>query len=283
MQEPEVRRAVAAAIGVAASQGLTVDDAIVLHNSNKVTLRLLPADVVARVAPLTHGIARFELELAQRLAEAGCPVAGPDPRVTPDVYRRDGFDVTLWSYYEPLAPPEESPAAYGDALARLHAGMRTLDVPTPHFTDRVDEALQLVTDRDRSPALGDDVRELLRHTLDGHRRVVSERGGEQLLHGEPHPGNLLSTRDGLLFIDFETSCRGPVEFDLAHAPHDVAAYYPGADRDVLRHCRILMLAMITAWRWDETDQLPNGRQRGDEWLDQLRHELDAVGRHDHDS
>jgi len=277
MQAGEFQRAVTAAMRVATSQGLTVDDAVVVHNSNKLTLRLLPADVLARVAPLAHQNARFELELAQRLAEAGSPVAALDPRVPPDVYGRDGFEITLWTYYEQLAPPEETPLAYADALVRLHGGMRTIDVSTPHFTDRVDDALRLLADRDRSPAVDDDVRELLRHTLAGHSHVVSERGREQLLHGEPHPRNLLSTGGGLLFIDFETSCRGPVEFDIAHAPQDVAAYYPGADPDVLRHCRILMLAMITAWRWDETDQLPNGRQRGDEWLRQLRAELDDPG------
>ena len=66
------------------------------------------------------------------------------------------------------------------------------------------------------------------------RRAVSESGRpEQLLHGEPHPGNLLSTRTGPLFIDFETYCRGPIEFDLAHAPDDVGDHYPGVDRGLL--------------------------------------------------
>src|SRR4051812_29522178 len=63
-------------------------------------------------------------------------------------------------------------------------------------------------------------------------RVIGERGGaEQLLHGEPHPGNLLTTQRGLFFIDLEACCRGPVEFDLAHAPEDVGEHYPGADPD----------------------------------------------------
>jgi hypothetical protein len=41
MQASEVPRAVAAAMSTAASLDLTVDDAIVLHDSNKLTLRLL--------------------------------------------------------------------------------------------------------------------------------------------------------------------------------------------------------------------------------------------------
>jgi thiamine kinase-like enzyme len=104
--------------------------------------------------------------------------------------------------------------------------------------------------------------------------VVGERGGEQLLHGEPHPGNVLSTQDGLMFVDLETCCRGPVEFDLAHAPEEVGEHYPGVDRDLLRQCRILVLAMITTWRWDAGDQFPHGRQLGREWLSQIRSALD---------
>ena len=277
MQASEVPRAVAAAMSTASSLDLIVDDAIVLHDSNRLTLRLLPCDVVAQVAPIAHQVAQFEVVLAQRLAEIGCPVATLEPRVAPRVYERDGFVVTLWTYYEPVTSREVSPADYANALERLHAGMRKIDIPTPHFTDRVESAQRLVASRDRTPALADADRELLGDTLRSLRRVIGERGGEQLLHGEPHPGNLLSTKNGLLFIDLETCCRGPVEFDLAHAPEEVSEHYPGLDQDLLRKCRILVLAMITTWRWERGDQLPNGRQLGTEWLSQIRVALDREG------
>ncbi|MFC3493752.1 phosphotransferase family protein [Glycomyces rhizosphaerae] len=270
MQAPEVRRAVAAAMSIAASLDLAVDDAVVLNNSNKLALRLLPCDVLARVAPVAEQNAQFEIEVAQRLAEAGSPVAALDPRVEPGVYERDGFTVTLWTYYEPVTAQEHAPADYAEALERLHAGMRGIDVPTPHFFDRVEEAQQLVADRGRTPDLIDADRELLGDTLRNLRRAIGERGSEQVLHGEPHPGNVLATKHGLLFIDFETCCRGPVEFDLAHAPDALAEHYRGVDLDLLRECRILMLAMVTMWRWDRGDQLPNGRRLAAEWLGQIR-------------
>jgi len=278
MQASEVRRAVAAAMSTTSSLDLTVDDAIVLHDSNKLTLRLLPCDVLARVAPVAEQVAQFEVELAQRLTESGSPVAALDPRVGPRVHERDGFVVTLWTYYEPATPREVWSADYANALGRLHAGMRKLDVPAPHFTDRVEQAQQLVASRDHTPALADADRELLGNTLRSLRRVIGERGGaEQLLHGEPHPGNVLTTKNGLLFIDLETCCRGPVEFDLAHAPEEVSAHYPGVNQGLLRECRILVLSMITTWRWDSGDQLPNGRQLGTEWLSQIRAALDRNG------
>jgi thiamine kinase-like enzyme len=191
--------------------------------------------------------------------------------VEPRVYERDGFVLTLWTYYEPLLPREVSPADYANALERLHAGMRKLDVATPHFTDRVAEAQQLVASRDRTPALADADRELLSNTLRTSRRAIEDRGApEQLLHGEPHPGNVLSTKNGLRFIDLETCCRGPVDFDLAHVPEEVSGRYPDADQDLLRECRILVLAMVAAWRWDPGDQLPNGQRAARELLRALR-------------
>jgi aminoglycoside phosphotransferase (APT) family kinase protein len=271
MQASEVPRAVTAAMLTASSLDLTVDDAIVLQDSNRLTLRLLPCDVLAQVAPVAHQVARLEIELAQLLAESESPVAVLDPRVEPRVYERDGYVVTLWTYYEPVARREIPPADYAHALTRLHVGMRKIDVRTPHFTDRVEQAQQLVASRDHTPALADADRELLGDTLRRLRQAIGERGSaEQLLHGEPHPGNLLTTKHGLLFIDLETCCRGPVEFDLAHAPEDVSDHYPGIDQGLLRDCRILVLAMITTWRWDRDDQFPNGRQLGTEWLSQIR-------------
>ena len=151
-------------------------------------------------------------------------------------------------------------------------------VPTPHFTDRVEQAQQLVASRDRTPALADADRVLLGDTLRSLGRVTGGRGGaEQLLHGEPHSGNVLTTENGLLFVDLETCCRGPVEFDLAHAPEGVGGHYPGVSQGLLRACRILVLAMVTTWRWDRGDQLPNGRQLGTEWLGQIRAALGRNG------
>ena len=65
----------AAAMSTASALGLPVDDAVVLHNSNKLALRLLPGDVFARVAHVGQEVAQFEVELAQRLAETESPVA----------------------------------------------------------------------------------------------------------------------------------------------------------------------------------------------------------------
>jgi Phosphotransferase enzyme family len=269
MQASDVVRAIGAAKEVASDLDLAAADARVLHNSNKLTLRLLPCDVVARVAFAGLEALGLELEIGRRLAEIEAPVAKLEPRVDPRVYRRNGFVLTLWTYYE-QARQEVSPADYANALERLHAGMAQVDVPVPHFSDRVAEAQELVASPDRTPGLADSERTLLSSTLRNQRGEIGERSAaEQLLHGEPHAGNLLNT-SGPLFIDLETCCRGPVEFDVAHVPEPVSECYPGADHELLRACRLLVLAMVAAWRWDLDDQLPNGERAGQELLGALR-------------
>jgi hypothetical protein len=270
VEAPEATRAIDAATSIAVSLGLPADDATVLQNSNKLALRLLPCDVFARVAPVAHEHGPFEVALALRLAETGSPVAALEPRVEPRGYTQDGFEVTLWTYY-PSSTDELAPAAYAGALERLHAGLRALDLPTPHFTDRVAQAEQIVTSRELTQERSDADRELLASTLQRLRRAIGERGAvEQLLHGEPHPGNVLNTADGPRFIDLETCCLGPVEFDLAHVPEAVVEHYPGVDHGLLRDCRELVIAMVVAWRWEPGDQLPNGVPFGQELVRVLR-------------
>ena len=271
MEAEFVSRAMAAATALAAELHLRADDAVVIHNSNKLALRLLPCGVFARVAVAGHEVAALEVELAVRLAETASPVAALEPRVEPRVYQRDGFAVTLWTYYQAVAAGPDSPGAYAHALKRLHAGMRSVQIATPHFLDRAAEAQRLVSHPDQTPALAEADRHLLLSTLHSAGERIRSRGAaEQLLHGEPHPGNLLRTGDGLLFIDFETCCRGPVEFDVAHVPQQVSARYPDLDHVLLAECRRLVLAMVAAWRWDIDDEFPDGHQHGQDILSLLR-------------
>src|SRR5207247_6477202 len=126
-----LRRAVDAAMSIAASLGQAVENAVVLRDSTKLALRLVPCDVLARVAH-AGGLNPLEVGLAQRLADAGSPVVAPEPRVELRVYSRGGFLVSFWSYYESgtlwsnyeSRPSPGGPTArYAHALERLAAGM----------------------------------------------------------------------------------------------------------------------------------------------------------------
>lgn len=293
MEPSEVQRAVDAARATASELGLQVSDAVVVHNSDRIAVRLIPCDVLARIAPSSWQTGmEFEAEVGRRLAETDSPIGELDPRVDPVVHVRDAFAITLWTYYEPVVADRPgsvadeqlgmssdlAPADYAHALFRLHAGLRQIEVAAPHITVRVTGWAEGAGDRERTPELRDRDRELLTDTFRRVRAAISGWGsGEQLLHGEPHPGNVLSTRRGPLFIDLGTCQRGPIEYDLAYVPEDVAQHYLEANQDLVHQFRILMWAGVTTMRWYRDDQYPNRDYWRIEALDQLRAALDRYG------
>ncbi|WP_055530411.1 phosphotransferase [Streptomyces graminilatus] len=278
MEPGELRRAVEAGRATASELGLRACDATVIHNSDRVALRLLPCDVLARVAPAKQlADSEFEAEIARRLAAVDAPVAELDARVEPRVHSRAAFAISYWTYYEPVGSGI-APADYADVLRRHHAALRQTDIDAPRFTDRVAMALREVNDHERSPELPDSDREFLSDTLSAlSAEIGTDEAGDQLLHGEPHPGNLLNTRRGPLFADLATCCRGPIEFDLAHAPEEVGEHYAGADPALIHRCRALNWAMFSAWRWRRTDQMPDRSHWRAEGLNRLRTALDHPG------
>lgn len=82
MQASRDRSVVRAAMSSASALGLSADDAIVLRGSNRLTMRLKPCDVVARITPMAYQAgADLEVEVARRLAETDRPVVALESRV----------------------------------------------------------------------------------------------------------------------------------------------------------------------------------------------------------
>jgi hypothetical protein len=154
MQAAEARRAVAAAMSTASALDLAVHDAVVLSDSNRLVVRLTPCDIVARVTPMTHhASAGREVDLVKLLAQTDSPVAPLEDRVEPRVFVRDGFTIAMWTYFEPVRSRTLPPAEYAQALERLHAGLRQIDITTPHFMDRVAATQRVDAGRDHSGEL----------------------------------------------------------------------------------------------------------------------------------
>jgi hypothetical protein len=276
MEAAEAQRARVAAMSTASELGLDADDAVVLSDSNRMIFRLTPCDVVARVAPVGYrvfsaaGGTEREVELVQRFAEADGPVAALEPRVGPRVFVRDRFVIAMWTYFEPVESQALQANDYAQALERLHDVMRRIDVETPHFTDRVADTQDWVGRREVTPDLTDDDRDLLADRLGSLRQSIIDRGAaEQLLHGEPHPWNVLNTKHGPLFVDFENCVRGPVEFDLGWVPKAVGDCYPNVDQDLVGECRGLVFAIVAAHGWRRGDHKP-GRESAGAFLDVVR-------------
>ena len=242
-----------------------------LSDSNRLVVRLTPCDTVARVASVTHfASAEREVALVRQLAATESPVALLDPRVEPRLVERDGFEIALWAHHGQTF--ERTTEAYAGALERLHAGLRTVELEVPRFLDRVAATRHELEDRSATPDLVEADRVLLIDRLcDLSASIVDRHAPEQLLHGEPHPWNVLDTDRGPLFIDFENVCTGPVEYDLAWVPVDVSRRYRDADHELVETCRGLVATIITMHRWHRDDQHPSGREGGVAFLDVVRH------------
>ena len=91
----------------------------------------------------------------------------------------------------------------------------------------------------------------------------------QRLHGEPHYGNRVMTAQGVRWIDFESCCVGPLEWDLAFQSAEVIATFSDVDRDLLRRLRRLNSARVATWCWG-TARFPEMRRHGEYHLQALR-------------
>lgn len=276
MEEALVRRAIETVRATARELGLPAQEAVVIHNSDRIAVHFLPNDLLARIAPQTVAEdLRFEAELAHQLAANNSPVGLLEPHAQSRVFLRDGFAFTLWIYYEPAGPI--APADYADALWRLHAGLRQLDVAAPHINRRIATWSERLHDPHQTPDLPEAERELLSATLMRVQNAMRQHQSvDQLLHGEPHPGNLLSTSQGPLFIDFHTCQRGPIEYDIAFMPEEAAIHYPDANQQLVQEFRILMWAGFTIMRWYPWDQFPDRDHWRGEGLKRMRAALDQA-------
>lgn len=218
------RRAVDAAVAVAREHGLRVDEPVVLADLFSVMVHLKPALVVARVSTWTSKLRqpiedwlRREIEVTGFLVDQGLPVIGPSPELPPGPHTYDGFGINFWTYVRPEPDRTATMADCSAMLVDLHAGLRKypgeLPVLAPARNDlpyglaALDQAGDLL-----SPARIARIREI----AESFRQDVEAPAGVlQPLHGDVHPNNLIPTRDGFMWIDFEDVCLGPVEWDLA--------------------------------------------------------------------
>jgi Phosphotransferase enzyme family len=261
LRDERSRGAVAAALAVAGAHGLRVTEPTVLNDLFSVMVHLRPAPVVARVPTWTARLRTTVADWLQRevgvtafLSEQGAPVVAPSRELPPGPHRHDGFLVSFWTYLQPDPDRTATAADCSAMLVDLHAALRSYPGQLPTLASAVIdlrwlEALDLAAD-----VLSDaDVARL--HASAERLGPFLEAPGEvQPVHGDAHPGNLIATRDGLVWIDFEEVCRAPVEWDLATMMDAgaVAAHHR-PDPAVLARCtelRALQVALVLIGLYD---------------------------------
>jgi hypothetical protein len=265
-------RAVAAARRVAASSGYASLSPVVLQETNNTIVWLRPHGVIAKVGKWAHSPESLgrEHRVATQLAAEGAPVAAPVADISPAVDDETGFVVTMWDQLDHDPHRDVGAADLGRSLRDLHEGLSRITESLPSFQRSFDLARPVLHDDTAMAPLPLADRSLLRDAFDGLvAEVVQRRWSERPLHGEAHDGNVLITPAGLRWVDFESVCIGPIEWDLAFLPPAAAAASSDVDAELLATLRTLNSARVATWcyaRWEFEELRWHGRHH----LEQVR-------------
>jgi len=264
--------AVEAAEQMASTLGLSVGEPRVLRATNNTVVWLDPSPVVAKVAPAPGRLLEWEQSVAIALEQVGAPVVGPSLLTPPRVHQLDGWAMTFWPYH-PQGVADPSPGALASALRDLHEALgRVSDTEVlslPAWDIALQDVIRRLSDEGYATSLNAEDRDLLTETIVRYQEIAETSGRHCALHGSPHDLNILVVAGEPLFIDFETACFGPVEWDLCHLPPLVAVSYGAFDADALAVSRLVVSAMTAALCWD-------GIKRGEDMRFHAEHHLEVV-------
>ena len=273
--------AVRAAVTVAARYGNTAAEPAILADGANIIVYLRPAPVVAKVAASTLAVRpdnedrlQRELDVCAFLAAEGAPVAPPSAEIPATTHRHDGQMMSFWRYLPPadpagrLRPDEET---IGSMLRDLHAALRRYPRTQEYLTPLRDIPAFLARPQTR---ISQERKAALAAAYHRLTAELTQAPPRQALHGDAGGGNLMATDRGWIWHDFEDTCSGPVEWDLAAStssryqdgPRVLAAYCDAIDGSQLAVCEQLRWLHLTVWYSLYAERLPDLGPRAAELL-----------------
>jgi hypothetical protein len=265
--------AVKAATEVARHFGIISTDPLLLQETNNTVVWLRPEPVVAKVAVRAHSQVdlRLEYAVAAELAALDAAIARPMPATPPVTHAGTGFVVTFWERIEGPDRTDVPAPELAGSLRSLHTALNRTEVALPPFSAMLVKAREVLDNDAVMAALPLEDRTFLRDVYDrGLIALEGVRFDGRRLHGEPHNGNRIETSTGLRWIDFESCCCGPLEWDLAFQPPEVVRLFPEADGGLLALLRRLNSARVATWCWAGARH-PEMRHHGAQHISLLRH------------
>ena len=253
---------VEAAVEIAKSFGLEICEPQLLRSTNNVVAWLRPSSVVAKVGIRHQPEFCWEIRIASELHAIGAPVVEPASEIPSVVHSRNEFDITYWRYYPQPTVVDIAASKLASALWRLHEAYAhisaELKADLPSYSVELECVSHLLRESERLILLADADRELLLNAfnwLNERLQNLSRSHTHVTIHGSPHSYNILVVDNEPRFIDFETTCVGPLEWDLAHMDHDVSrAYTPVPNEELLETCRKMISVITAAWCWADADR-----------------------------
>lgn len=234
-------RATSEVIDLLRSEGLEIDRSEVIADTNRLVLKLEPSGLIVKIAaPEVAERMNRELAVATHVAASGGPAAPPAPPCTARVSASAVF--SLWA---PVAHSgEPSAASVCAAYAALRASLDSYPNELPDFRQTLIETSR-VAHQDSLPSLATDETQRLRSAfVSGLSSLSHFSWTPRALHGDPHAGNVVVSRAGPIWLDFESACSGPLEWDLSALSGCTELTH---DPDLLRVLIQLRRACVVTW------------------------------------
>lgn len=243
------RRATAAAVDAGRDLGLRVERATVLHDVFSVVVHLEPEPVVARIpVVLTASTVperqaarqQRELDVVAWLDAQGVPVVAPARGVPRSPVRHDGFPMTFWELADVADDHEPYRGVEVSYSAELHARLKGYPQELPFLAPFNDGLSDMLAELDNAPILTRTDIDRARSEFAILRRMLADRSvfesafpsvPVQPIQGDGPSHNVIRTRSGIKFSDFEDVTWGPVEWDLALMGPGVTAEYNSSARE----------------------------------------------------
>ena len=278
-------------MSVAARLGVASTEPEVLADGANVIVHLRPAPVVAKVPASTTAVRpdpaawlRRELDMSLFLDRAGIPVMTPASEVPATVHRGEGHVMSFWTYLAPSGTAPSSTArpdegTIGSMLRDLHEALRDYPGSLPVMPGLGDIPAFLARPSTMLSAADADL------LGTAYRQLTAELASamtgatvSQALHGDAGAGNIMAVGGRWIWHDFEDTCTGPIEWDLAATTASprldrsriLAAYGKPVDEARLRLCQRLRRLHLTIWYALYAERLPTCRARAAELLESWR-------------
>ena len=159
--------------------------------------------------------AEADVSMAQAMHDKGIPVARPLVESPLSFQDEDGNQrwVTIWERINPAGKltRDEATLATADWILKLWE-VEVPPVATSFSLDDFIHAVHVRLDCSTHPYakfIIDEVTKL------AHHEAYENPSNRGLIHGDLHNENLILTNSGIVLIDWESSCCGPIEWDAA--------------------------------------------------------------------
>ncbi len=199
---------------IAGKLEVPAENAQLLRLTNNAVFALPDSGLVIRIAR-THRLrdrVRKVVQLARWFAELDAPTIRLVPGVTQPVEVGD-LVASVWTYV-PATAPVPTVDDLGSALRRFHT-LGPPPFPLPAW-DPIGDARRRLADADGLSTEDHDYLVEWCDRLEPPVADLRQRAPHSLIHGDAHVGNLLRDASGrILLCDFDATCLGPSQVDLA--------------------------------------------------------------------